>query len=87
MIVRFTRLGATAFWQMVCNPTGAQFKTEDWHRAGSPTEEVEVAKGTMGAILALTSSQIRMLKDLVNDKSFPFIAKLSDVIGRPLKFT
>lgn len=44
MIVRFTKLGATAFWQMVCNPTGAQFKPEDWYRPGSPTEEVEVAQ-------------------------------------------
>lgn len=44
MIVRFTKLGAAAFWQMVCNPSGAQFRTEDWHRPDSPTEEVEVAK-------------------------------------------
>ncbi len=44
MIVRFTKLGSAAFWQMICNPSGAQFKTDDWYRPDSPTEEVEVAK-------------------------------------------
>lgn len=44
MIVRFTKLGATAFWQMVCNPSGAQFKSEDWYRPDSPTGEIEIAK-------------------------------------------
>lgn len=44
MVVRFTKLAASAFWQMVCNPTGAGFKSEDWYRPDSPTEEIEVAK-------------------------------------------
>lgn len=44
MIVRFTKLGASAFWSMVCNPSGLQFKTEDWYRPESPTAEVEIAR-------------------------------------------
>ena len=44
MIVEFTKLSASAFWQMVCNPTGAGFKPEEWYRPDSPTEEIEVAK-------------------------------------------
>lgn len=44
MIVRFTNLSASAFWQMVCNPSGAAFEAADWYRPDSPTEEVEVAK-------------------------------------------
>jgi len=44
VIVRFTKLGAAAFWQMVCNPSGAAFESADWYRPDSPTDEIEVAK-------------------------------------------
>lgn len=44
MIVRFTKLGSAAFWQMVCNPSGAAFESADWYRPDSPTDEIEVAK-------------------------------------------
>ena len=44
MIVRFTELGAAAFWKMICNPSRAGLEPADWYRPESPTEEIEVAK-------------------------------------------
>ena len=63
VIVRFTKLGASAFWQMVCNPTNMGLKPEDWYRPDSPTEEVEVAKLHKFADTKLCETKKKMVTD------------------------
>ncbi len=43
MIVQFTKSGAVALWQMVCQP-GAHLEQKHWYRAEDSTGEVEMAR-------------------------------------------